>query len=125
MHHTPIGYPSRNGWMIVTSLIGSLIVASEYNATFSRKEFWGPRTRGDPLARYISNLFASHYLCDIGPPTLLSTWNNGRSGDDYIAKRLDRYMVHGNLLDILGKNEIMGGKYKDLLSSSNRPSMAV
>jgi hypothetical protein len=35
---------------------------------------------------------------DVEPVKLLPTWRNGRSGQDYIAKRLDRFLLSENLV---------------------------
>lgn len=56
----------------------------------------------DALSDFLYTLFYENYLVDISPTPLFPTWNNGRGGMEYIAKRLDRFMVHHSLVECLG-----------------------
>jgi hypothetical protein len=38
-------------------------------------------------------------LLDIAPTKICPTWRNKRMGEDYIAKRLDRFLILGNLVE--------------------------
>jgi hypothetical protein len=38
-------------------------------------------------------------MVDVEPVKLLPTWRNGRSGRDYIEKRLDRFLIDEKLVD--------------------------
>jgi hypothetical protein len=40
-----------------------------------------------------------HKLDDIEPLKMTPTWRNGRSGEDVVAKRLDRFLVSEDLLE--------------------------
>eukprot|EP00253_Pinus_taeda_P009171 PITA_09171 len=50
----------------------------------------------------MKNEFLRRNLVDILPPKLLPTWENGRVKKAYIAKRIDRFILHVSLIDILG-----------------------
>jgi len=43
-----------------------------------------------------------HNYNDVYPPMLVPTWDNGRKGDAYIAKRLDRFIIHESLMERMG-----------------------
>jgi len=50
------------------------------------------------LVDLFKSMFHSHRLIDVQPDTLALTWQNGRSGSDSIAKRLDIFLVSEDLL---------------------------
>ena len=80
----------------------NLVVMGDYNSVLHTDESWGSICRPDPLAGYISHSFETHHMFDIRPNPMLPTWSNKRQGEDYIAKRLDRAMVKGHLINLLG-----------------------
>jgi hypothetical protein len=46
---------------------------------------------------YFSQLIQDEGLVDVEPIKLLPTWRNGRGDQDYIAKRLDRFLINEEL----------------------------
>jgi hypothetical protein len=40
---------------------------------------------------------------DVTPPKEVATWKNGRLGDGYISKRLDRFLIADSLISIVQK----------------------
>lgn len=50
----------------------------------------------------VRNEFLKRDLIDIFPSPVCPTWDNGRCEEAYIAKRLDRFLIHASLTDILG-----------------------
>jgi hypothetical protein len=76
----------------------NLILGGDLNFTTSSREVWGEHARVDPLQLYFSQLIQVGGLVDVEPVKLLPTWRNGRKGHDYIAKRLDRFLVSENLV---------------------------
>jgi hypothetical protein len=75
-----------------------LIVGGDLNFTLSSWEVWGSSARVDPLADFFSNMLHSTGLVDMQPSHLSPTWRNGRAGSTGISKRLDRFLLDGNLL---------------------------
>ena len=57
----------------------------------------------DELTEYFRQALARVGVSDIPTPKLLPTWRNRRSGDIYIAKRLDRFLVANQLVDSVEK----------------------
>jgi hypothetical protein len=49
---------------------------------------------------------------DVEPLKLLPTWRNGRGGQDYIAKRLDRFLIFEDLV-------ISGFRYRSVVCNLN------
>jgi hypothetical protein len=75
----------------------NLILGGNLNFTTSNREVWGAHARVDPLHLYFSQLIQVEGLVDVEPLKLLPTWRNGRGGQDYIAKRLDRFLISEDL----------------------------
>ena len=78
----------------------NLVLAGDLNLTLNGSEVWGKKALTDPLGPYFTHLFSSHQLIDIAPVYAGPTWRNGRSGDDGISKRLDRFLLSSSLLDL-------------------------
>ena len=71
----------------------------EFNSTMRSDEVWGSNARLDPLSPFLCDLLYGFNLTDICPLPLLPTWTNKRANDQFIAKRLDRAMVHVDIVD--------------------------
>jgi hypothetical protein len=52
----------------------------------------------DPLQLFFSHLVQNGGLVDAEPTKILPTWRNGRKGQDYIAKRLDQFLISEKLV---------------------------
>jgi hypothetical protein len=76
----------------------NLVIAGDLNLTVSSGEVWGGSKCSGPLSNFFISLFNDHNLVDAHPDKLAPTWRNGRSGTDFIAKRLDRFLVSADLL---------------------------
>jgi hypothetical protein len=76
----------------------NLILGGDLNFTISSREVWGDVARVDPLQHYFSHLVQTGGLVDVEPVKILLTWRNGRKGQDYIAKRLDRFLISEKLV---------------------------
>jgi len=68
-------------------------MARDMNFTTSLEEAWGHSTQVDSLARYFKSLFLKNILLDLVMTENVPTWQNCRSGDDSIKKRLDQIYV--------------------------------
>ena len=62
-------------------------------------EVWGPHARDDLLTGFFIQRFAKKNLIDIEPIKHKLTWRNNRSGDNRVAKRLDRFLVSEQVVD--------------------------
>jgi endonuclease/exonuclease/phosphatase family metal-dependent hydrolase len=76
----------------------NLILGGDLNLTTSSREVWGAHARSDPLQLYFNQLFQVEGLVDVEPLKVLPTWRNGRRGHNYIAKRLDRFLISEDLV---------------------------
>lgn len=79
-----------------------LLIAGDLNITLNMDEIWGSNKKKDPLADRIKNELLSRNWVDILPPKMLPMWENGRIENAYIAKRLDRFILHDSLIDEMG-----------------------
>eukprot|EP00253_Pinus_taeda_P015496 PITA_15496 len=65
---------------------------------------YGPvleRERADPLSEFFQQKLASSPLVDVAPLKLHPTWINQRLGDDWIEKKLDRFLICDLLVENL------------------------
>lgn len=56
----------------------------------------------DPLVDQLKSIFCDNNLMAIQPQTIVPTWHNGKAGSQHISKRLDRYLVHEDLMHRMG-----------------------
>jgi len=73
--------------------IPNLILGGDLNITLSADEHWGGLSLPGPSEAFYRDLFLSNNLIDILPTRLIPTWRNGRSGNEAIARRLDRFLI--------------------------------
>lgn len=64
-------------------------------------ESWGVRARADHLSDFFQNKLASSLLVDVSPHKLCPTWRNRRIGEEWIGKKLDRFLLCESLAENL------------------------
>eukprot|EP00253_Pinus_taeda_P035349 PITA_35349 len=74
------------------------IVGGDLNFSIGRAKAWGPSGREDPLSDFFHNVLLDKNLIDPSSIKLKRTWRNRRSGEDRIAKRLDRFLLSEDLI---------------------------
>eukprot|EP00253_Pinus_taeda_P014782 PITA_14782 len=79
-----------------------LIIAGDLNFTLCSDECLGKCRKRDPLADLIKMELLNRNLVDIAPTKMMPTWDNSRSGEAYIAKRIDRFIIHASVIDKMG-----------------------
>eukprot|EP00253_Pinus_taeda_P034952 PITA_34952 len=67
-----------------------MVVGGDFNFSLGRAEAWGPSAKEDPLSDFFFQALTDNKLIDPSPINLKPTWRNRRTGEDRIAKRLDR-----------------------------------
>eukprot|EP00253_Pinus_taeda_P021308 PITA_21308 len=75
----------------------NLIIGGDLNFSLGIAEAWGPLVREDPLTDFFSNALLTHKLIDVNIIKEKPTWRNQRTGEDRIAKRLDRFLISERL----------------------------
>eukprot|EP00253_Pinus_taeda_P006727 PITA_06727 len=95
-----------------------LVIAGDFNLTLHSNECWGPCRHHRPLAESFKKELLFHNLVDIAPCATSPTWSNGRTGDAFIAKRLDRIMAHVSVIDSLGMPRLV---ITNIMVSDHRP----
>lgn len=105
----PYKHPYKNRVSFWENLFASgifdiehLMIAGGLNVTLSSDECWGSCRKKDPLAECIKFKLLNKNLVDITPTEMKPTWDNGRTEKAYIAKRIDRFIVHVSIIDNLG-----------------------
>jgi hypothetical protein len=99
-----IGPPSGRIWSMQDFFSDPfLVVGGDLNLTLSLREVWGAHPRVDRKSVFFQSFFEKANLVDIEPVKLSPTWRNFRTGDEEVAKRLDRFLVSEALLN-LGTN---------------------
>ena len=83
-----------------------LILAGDLNLALNGSEVWGTKALPDPLGPFFTKLFSDHQLADVAPTCAGPTWRNGRSGDEGICKKLDRFLLSFNLVSLLTKHRV-------------------
>eukprot|EP00253_Pinus_taeda_P022290 PITA_22290 len=80
----------------------SLIIAGDLNMTLSADECWGSCRKTDKMGDRLRVEMMRRNLVDVVPDPLSPTWDNGRFGHAYKAKRIDRFIIHVGIIDKCG-----------------------
>ena len=77
-----------------------LILGGDLNFSMGLSEIWCSRARLDSLSEIFTKSLETFGLVNIVPSVMLPTWTNRRVGAESICKRLDRFLVSADLLDL-------------------------
>ena len=84
-----------------------MIVVGDLNLTLNGSEVSGTKALPDPLGQFFTKFFFSdHQLADVAPTCAGTTWCNGRLGAEGICKRLDRFLLSFNLVNLLPRHRV-------------------
>jgi len=75
----------------------NIILGGDLNFTMGFCESWGHAAQVDPFSETISTLLNEHHWIDMPMAKLQHTWSNNRSGDQSLARRLDRFLIKESL----------------------------
>ena len=81
-------------------------------------EVWGQGKINNGLTDFINSEMLNRNMIDIIPAVMKPTWSNGRVGEAYVAKRLDRVFVHFGLIDKIGMPRL---SVENVLISDHNP----
>jgi hypothetical protein len=56
--------------------------------------------RKDAHEGFFAHWIEENHLIDLKPPKLSQTWRNVRKGEKMVSKRLDRFLISKDMLDI-------------------------
>jgi hypothetical protein len=63
----------------------------------------GPKGKERPPIVFIPNSFEDLALVDVKPIMLTPTWTNKSTGKEFIGKTLDKFLMKGTPLSMVGK----------------------
>jgi hypothetical protein len=79
--------------------VEDLIMGGDLNFSLGSAESWGQRAHPDALTEYFRHKLGEVRLLDITPIILRPTWRNKCVGEDFIAKRIDRFLLSEPLVE--------------------------
>jgi len=82
--------------------VKSLLMAGDFNLALGSAECWGNcRSPGNMAGRFRRELL-NRDVVDVVPENMCPTWDNSRIGQAYIAKRIDRVIMHVSIYAKMG-----------------------
>lgn len=72
----------------------SLIIAGDLNCMIGLDELWGHSGKVDTMAEVIIDAIMDYNYVDIFHSKVVPTWDNDRAEVAYVAKRMDRFLLH-------------------------------
>lgn len=78
-----------------------IILGGDMNFSLGFSESWGLMAQTDPITNFIKSLLEQHDFIDIPMQKPLPTWRNRRVGTAALARRLDRFLMRGPLIQQL------------------------
>eukprot|EP00253_Pinus_taeda_P019452 PITA_19452 len=79
----------------------NLVIGGDLNFSLGTTESWGVRARPDPLTDFFITKLASSPLVDVTPLKMRPSWRNRRIGDDWVEKKIDRFLICDSLSENL------------------------
>ena len=70
-----------------------LIIGGDLNFSLGEAESWGATAKADPLSEFFLNRIALAHLVDMPLLKLKPTWRNRRVGQEWVGKKLDRFLL--------------------------------
>lgn len=80
----------------------NIILAGDLNFSLGIFESWGHNAHADTLFNYFRHLLSIHQLVDPLITSHSPTWCNRRTRDDWVDRRLDRFLIKEGLLQNFG-----------------------
>jgi len=98
MGHVIIEVISRSIYCSDLLQVDNLIMGGDLNFSVGYSESWGHHAQIESLSTFFENILENHSLIDISSVRIQLTWRNRRTGDDKLARRLDRFLIKERLL---------------------------
>lgn len=73
-------------------------MGGDLNFSMGEAEIWGTNERVDELSDFFRHRLSQVGVTDVPPIKMTPTWRNRRMGEDFIAKRLDLFLIVDPLL---------------------------
>lgn len=73
--------------------VDNIIMGGDLNFSLGFYESWGHMAQVDSLSDTLTSLLEDHHWVDIPSARLQYTWSNNRSGEQGLARRLDRFLI--------------------------------
>lgn len=76
----------------------STIIGGDLNFSLGMEESWGHHAQLYPISEQMSTLLDSYKLVDVPMSKKVPTWHNKRTGEAALGQRLDRFLIHEDLI---------------------------
>lgn len=76
----------------------NILIGGDINFTLNHAELWGTSARPGPLPKYFFNELERIGSIDIEPVEIKPTWVDNRVGVYFVEKRLDKFLLHSQIL---------------------------
>lgn len=76
----------------------STIIGGDLNFSLGMEESWGHHAQLDPILEQMSTLLDSYKLVDVPMNKKVPTWHKRRTGEAALGWRLDRFLIHEDLI---------------------------
>ena len=90
-----------------------MIVGGDLNFSLVEVEIWGTSARVDELTDFFHHRLSHAGVTNIPPIKMTPTWRNHRAGEDFVAKRLDRFLIADPLLESIDRIRQWVGGFGD------------
>lgn len=91
-----------------------LIMGGDLNFSMGEAEIWGTSVRMDELSDFFRHRLSQVGVTNVPPTKMTPTWRNRRMGEDFVAKRLDRFLITDPLLELVDRIRQWVGGLGDL-----------
>lgn len=81
-------------------ITSATVLGGDFNFSLGVGESLGHHAQPDPISEQMNMLIDSYRLVDIPMNKKVPTWHNRRTGEATLGRRLDRFLVHEDLIPL-------------------------
>lgn len=92
--------PSWKKFLGSNHITSATVLGGDFNFSLGVGESWGHHAQPDPISEQMNFLIDSYRLVDIPMNKKVPTWHNQRTREAALGIRLDRFLVHEDLIPL-------------------------